>query len=695
MVIPGKKIEVKIQQINVPSGSQGTPLFIVFRALGIITDKEIFEMILGDLERVDIDMLNLLTPSSYENHNVLSQEDAISYLAQNLQSARYIKASLDSTDNTKLLQYTKDVINREFLAHVGQDNIKKATFLAFMVRKLLMAVLNPDLYSDRDHYSNKRVDLCGPLIMSILRYNFNTSIKEIKISFAKALASGQMEINKDIRKIIQKNKIENKIKYALSTGNWQTTQAHAKKSLESKKGIAQVLKRLSVLDTLSHIRRIQSPLEKAGSKYEPPRRYHMTQIGKICPNETPEGHQVGSVKNMALTCHVTLDCSDKPVRLFLASLGVIDITIADPKIVPYSTHILVNGDLIGIIESPEVASKIYTALKLYKLNGRISEYTSIAWLIEKNELLIQTDCGRYCRPLYIIENGNFKLNSWIKWYAEKNPDKTVNILDIVKWSDLKSGFPEYDNGLITKTSGSMIEYVDTNEEECSLIAVVPHQLIPSKIHTIIDNKCIALVSYEGSDFTYDPVNPMTSLKTRMPERWHKLLDDINVISLSNTTLLFTLPEMASTAHKSIIANINKIIYPTYSKYTHCELHAAMWHSVVSQMIPFPDRNQSPRNCYQAAMAKQAIGIYASNYTNRTDTIGNVLSYPQHPLVEPITVQYTPLAALPHGYQAVVAIMLYAGYNQEDSVIANQGSFESGMFNSVYYKTYNNLVFKSF
>jgi len=128
------------------------------------------------------------------------------------------------------------VINRNFIPHVGQENTKKATFLACMVRKLLQSIQNPSLYSDRDHYSNKRVDLTGPLLAQIIRYNFQKLVHEIKLSFFKAINGGVSGLDPNLHKTIQRCNIESKLKYALSTGNWHTSRSHA--NSESKKGIA-------------------------------------------------------------------------------------------------------------------------------------------------------------------------------------------------------------------------------------------------------------------------------------------------------------------------------------------------------------------------------------------------------------------------------------------------------------------------
>lgn len=122
-------------------------------------------------------------------------------------------------------------------------------------------------------------------------------------------------------------------------------------------------------------------------------------------------------------------------------------------------------------------------------------------------------------------------------------------------------------------------------------------------------------------------------------------------------------------------------------YTHCEIHPALILGVCGSIIPFPDHNQSPRNTYQCAMGKQALGLYTTNFQLRMDSSSHVLWYPQKPLVTTRSMQYLHFKDLPAGINACVAIACYTGYNQEDSVILNQSAIDRGLFRSFFYRTY--------
>nr|GAT59038.1 predicted protein [Mycena chlorophos] len=128
--------------------------------------------------------------------------------------------------------------------------------------------------------------------------------------------------------------------------------------------------------------------------------------------------------------------------------------------------------------------------------------------------------------------------------------------------------------------------------------------------------------------------------------------------------------------------------------------------ICASIIPFPDHNQSPRNTYQSAMGKQAMGIFLTNFLIRMDTMANILYYPQKPLATTRSMEYLKFRELPAGQNAIVAILCYSGYNQEDSVIMNQSSIDRdsvimnqssidrGLFRSIYYRSYMDLEKKS-
>ena len=122
-------------------------------------------------------------------------------------------------------------------------------------------------------------------------------------------------------------------------------------------------------------------------------------------------------------------------------------------------------------------------------------------------------------------------------------------------------------------------------------------------------------------------------------------------------------------------------------HTHMEIHPSTALGTLASNIPFPDHNQSPRNSYQCAMGKQAMGMYAMNFKDRFDTMAHVLCYPQVPFVSSYMSKFYGAQSMPCGQNVTVAIMTYTGYNQEDSVMLNRAALDRGLFRSIFYRTY--------
>lgn len=262
------------------------PVMILFRALGVETDKDIVQYIVYDINHPDNELIiNELCGSIEEANIVTCSREALEYLSRYLNINGYPKEILNN--KAQRIEILRDILSNEFLPHVGTDFYKKALYLGFMINKLLKCYLGLLPYDDRDSYINKRIDTPGILLANLFRQAYGKVVKDMKNMIQKDINTGSWRatnkfinvINKiNINKIVKSTTIESALKYGLATGNWGI------KTNKTKQGVAQVLNRLTYSSTISHLRRINTPIEKTG-KLVQPRKLHSTQWGIICPAE--------------------------------------------------------------------------------------------------------------------------------------------------------------------------------------------------------------------------------------------------------------------------------------------------------------------------------------------------------------------------------------------------------------------------
>lgn len=560
-------------RVTLPYIKQDIPIFIVFRALGIVSDRDILEHICYDFN--DSQMLELLKPCIEEAFVIQEQNVALDYIGKR-------GATVGATQE-KRIKYAKEILQKEFLPHVGTGDFcetRKAFFFGYMVHRLLLAALERRDLDDRDHYGKKRIDLGGPLLGFLFRILFRKLTKDVGKYLQKCLDTSR-EFNLTLA--VKSNTISSGLKYAIATGNW----GEQKKAMQSRAGVSQVLNRYTYTSSLSHLRRVNTPIGREG-KLAKPRQLHNTHWGMVCPAETPEGQACGLVKNLALMSHITVGSSTEPIIKFLEDWTMENLEEISPAVIAESTKIFLNGCWIGIHREPEHLVK---TLKRLRRCGDINSEVCIVRDIREQELRLFTDAGRCSRPLFVVENCALVIK---KEDIARLQQKEV------------TGF-----GWDQLVQSGLVEYMDVEEEETLMICMSPEDLVE--------------------------------------------------------------------------AARSREAYTT--RYTHCEIHPSMILGICASIIPFPDHNQSPRNTYQSAMGKQAMGIYATNYQLRMDTLANLLYYPQKPLVTTRAMEYVHFRELPAGQNAVVAIACYSGYNQEDSVIMNQSAIDRGLFRSIFYRTY--------
>jgi DNA-directed RNA polymerase II subunit RPB2 len=572
--------------INIPRIKQPIELFVLFRALGVPSDKKICQYILLDIaDEKQAEILDCLQASVIDANKYSTKEDAIRHITA---YAAYTPINMDKEKGyLKKQEFTRDVLNSDLFPHCSTLE-QKLYLLGYMAKKLIQTSLGWIPTDDRDSYLNKRIELTGTLLNNLFRNYFNKLVKEMQKQVVREINNGSWRSTEDyeniinmtnIYKIMKSTTIENGINRALSTGDFSIKQSNS-----SKVGVAQVLNRLTYIASLSHLRRINTPLEKSGELIAP-RKLHNTTWGFLCPAETPEGQSIGVVKNISYMGHITIPTNSASLYEYI-NPSILKVDDTQPERLHGKTKVFINGCWVGVSESPV---ELYENLKDKKYRGIINIYTSVVFDYKMMEIRVCNDGGRLTRPVLKVKGGKAMLTKDIvKKVVEKD----------LSWNDLLTN---------CKIDESVIEYIDPEEQNFAMIAM-------------------------------------------------KAKED------------YLIPKGAK------------------MNFTHCEIHPSTIFGILGSCIPYPDHNQAPRNTYQCAMAKQAMGVYAMNYDKRMDKTSYVLSYPSRPLVDTRIMNFLHLNKIPSGSQIHVAIMSHTGYNQEDSVLINKGSIDRGLFMTTIYHT---------
>jgi len=732
--ISPKQVEIEVASKNngygyplkvvIPRVRESIDLFVVFRALGVTSDKEICEHILLNIDSEShTEILEFLNASIIESNSCMTKEDSLkritSYVA-------FTPINMDKEQGSKKKRdFTMDVLNNDLFPHCKTPQ-QKIYFLGYMVNRLIQTALGWIKPSDRDSYVNKRIDMTGTLLNNLFRNYFNKLVKEMQKHIVKEINAGSWRSNEDyqsiinpgnICKMVKSTTIETGINRALATGDFSIKQSNS-----SKVGVAQVVNRLTTAATLSHMRRINTPIDKSGELIEP-RKLHGTTWGYLCCAETPEGQSIGVVKSISVLAHLTITTNSSSLYTYVEPF-INSLNTASPKELFDKVKVFVNGCWVGVTDNPV---ELYTEMKEKKYKGIVNIYTSIVFDYKMMEIRICNDAGRMVRPLLRVKDR-----------------QALITMDII--NRLSSGELEW-NDLLTncKLDSSVIEYIDPDEQNLAMIA------LRAKNSYILKDTQI--------NYTHCEIHPSTIFgvlascipypeHNQAPRNTYQCLDINETVLLSNgekipikdvkigdSVICFN-PETFKTSHTKVVNHYvretEKKIYKLktisgreiIATEDHKFMTTSGWCEVQNMeinetMIGTMDDIKNPKfeivvsieevenrlisditvesedhsfiagnnfmssNC---AQSKQAMGIYATNYDKRFDKTAYILTTPSRPLVDTRIMNWLDLVKIPSGQVIHVAIMSYTGYNQEDSVLINKGSIDRGMFSTTIYHT---------
>ena len=442
------------------------PVPIVFRALGVLTDREICDMI----SMGDENVRRMLRPTFVmeASADIFTAEQALDHLAA-------ISKYNDAT-------HVRHLLSTDLFPNVGTDPKRKAIYLGYLINRVLSAALGTKPMIHRDTYMHKRVDPCGALMTNLFRDFYNKLRNHIRDSVDREYTVERAGKDKGISGLVNEGNLNRLFPSSVITegfyksfkGRWGNPDAAHLNSM--KEGIVQDMSRLSYIAYVSHVRRVNTPIDRSIKKVEP-HRLDAPQFGMMCPIESPDGGNIGLLKHMASTCEITHELDREEVVELLRELGMHDVLTHQQS--GGRARVILNNTWIGAHENPRV---MVERVRTLRRSGALSAFLSVSWRILENEVYLYSDGGRCVRPLLIEP---------LSRSARERIRKS-------SWRELSPPTHLVRRRVSEKAPSVLVEYLDCYESDASYIAMLPQDYDRER-HTHVEiHPCLALSLYTNT-----------------------------------------------------------------------------------------------------------------------------------------------------------------------------------------------------
>eukprot|EP00532_Pseudo-nitzschia_australis_P009769 CAMPEP_0168242180 /NCGR_PEP_ID=MMETSP0140_2-20121125/23258_1 /TAXON_ID=44445 /ORGANISM="Pseudo-nitzschia australis, Strain 10249 10 AB" /LENGTH=1278 /DNA_ID=CAMNT_0008177215 /DNA_START=92 /DNA_END=3928 /DNA_ORIENTATION=- len=419
------------------------PIATVLKAMGVESDVEAVQLVGSEPYIVNALALSLEESSKL---GINTRLQALKFIGSKIRrNASSYRKPMPPEDEAR------EILDRVVLSHVPVNHFDfraKAIYVGHITRRVLLVHLGKMSLDDKDYYGNKRLELAGNLLSLLFEDLFKIFSKDLKRQADMVLSKPNRAQAYDVVKSIRPDTIQNGMIHAIASGNWVL-----KRFRMDRAGVTQVLSRLSYMSAMGMMTKIQSQFEKT-RKVSGPRSLQASQWGMLCPADTPEGEACGLVKNLALLAHITTDEDTQPIERLCRDLGVEDVLrLSGHEINSQQAYlVLLNGLILGVHTRP---ISLVENLRRLRRRGLAGEFVSFYLNKEQRAVHIATDGGRVCRPLIIVDE-KVGLPRLKQEHVEGLALGTLTVRDLLE--------------------RGIVEYVDCNEENNTLIAVTEKDL---------------------------------------------------------------------------------------------------------------------------------------------------------------------------------------------------------------------------